>query len=89
VTRGGLPGGRAYRGHEGVLPRGSQARAERPTRCNFEMLGAYISVGFTAAAHELGITETTTRQHLSGLHRRTGCVNAAQAAYLLGRAEEQ
>jgi hypothetical protein len=24
------------------------------------------------------------RQHLSGLYRRTGCVNAAQAAYWLG-----
>ena len=23
-------------------------------------------------------------QHLSGLYRRTGCLNAAQAAYLLG-----
>ena len=37
-----------------------------------------------AAAHELGISETTVRQHLSGLYRRTGCLNAAQAAYLLG-----
>jgi hypothetical protein len=27
------------------------------------------------------------RQHLSGLYRRTGCANAAQAAYLLGKAE--
>ena len=33
---------------------------------------------------ELGISETTVRQHLSGLYRRTGCLNAAQAAYLLG-----
>jgi predicted ArsR family transcriptional regulator len=37
-----------------------------------------------AAAYELGIGETTVRQHLSGLYRRTGCVNAAQAAYWLG-----
>jgi DNA-binding NarL/FixJ family response regulator len=37
-----------------------------------------------AAAYELGISETTVRQHLSGLYRRTGCVNAAQAAYWLG-----
>ena len=37
-----------------------------------------------AAARELGISETTVRQHLSGLYRRTGCVNAAQAAYWLG-----
>ena len=37
-----------------------------------------------AAAHELGISETTVRQHLSGLYRRTGCLNAGQAAYWLG-----
>jgi DNA-binding NarL/FixJ family response regulator len=37
-----------------------------------------------AAAYELGINETTVRQHLSGLYRRTGCLNAAQAAYWLG-----
>jgi DNA-binding NarL/FixJ family response regulator len=40
-----------------------------------------------AAAHELGIGETTVRQHLSGLYRRTGCMDAAQAAFLLGRDE--
>jgi hypothetical protein len=39
------------------------------------------------AAHELGIGETTVRQHRSGLYRRTGCVNAAQAAYWLGAGE--
>jgi DNA-binding NarL/FixJ family response regulator len=37
-----------------------------------------------AAAYELGISETTARQHLSGLYRRTGVLNAAQAAYFLG-----
>ena len=42
------------------------------------------TVSNAAAAYELGITETTARQHLSGLYRRTGCLNAAQAAYLLG-----
>ena len=31
--------------------------------------------------------ETTARQHLSGLYRRTGCLNAAQAAYRLGAGE--
>jgi len=36
-----------------------------------------------AAAYELGITESTARQHLSGLFRRTGCLSAAQAAYWL------
>ncbi len=34
-----------------------------------------------AVAHELGISDTTARQHLSGLYRRTGCLNAAQAAF--------
>jgi DNA-binding NarL/FixJ family response regulator len=49
------------------------------------VLRAYIATGsIAAAAYELGITETTARQHLSGLYRRTGCLNAAQAAYLLG-----
>lgn len=60
----------------------------RPTRRQLETLVAYIDAGsIVAAAHELGIAETTVRQHLSGLYRRTGCLNAAQAAYWLGRAE--
>jgi DNA-binding NarL/FixJ family response regulator len=37
-----------------------------------------------AAAYELGISETTARQHLSGLYQRTGCLYAAQAVYWLG-----
>ena len=58
---------------------------QRPTRRQLEVLWAYIRAGsVAAAAHELGIGETTVRQHLSGLYRRTGCVNAAQAAYWLG-----
>jgi DNA-binding NarL/FixJ family response regulator len=58
---------------------------QRPTRRQLEVLRAYIRAGsVAAAAHELGIGETTVRQHLSGLYRRTGCVNAAQAAYWLG-----
>ena len=58
---------------------------QRPTRRQLEVLRAYIAAGsVAAAAYELGISETTVRQHLSGLYRRTGCVNAAQAAYLLG-----
>ena len=57
----------------------------RPTRRQLEVLRAYIAVGsIAAAAHQLGISETTARQHLSGLYRRTGCLNAAQAAYRLG-----
>jgi DNA-binding NarL/FixJ family response regulator len=58
---------------------------QRPTRRQLEVLRAYIRAGsVAAAAYELGISETTIRQHLSGLYRRTGCVNAAQAAYWLG-----
>ncbi len=58
---------------------------QRPTRRQLEVLRAYIRVGsVAAAAYELGISETTVRQHLSGLYRRTGCLNAAQAAYWLG-----
>ena len=58
---------------------------QSPTRRQLEVLRAYIAAGsIAAAAYELGITETTARQHLSGLYRRTGCLNAAQAAYLLG-----
>jgi DNA-binding NarL/FixJ family response regulator len=57
----------------------------RPTRCQLQVLRAYISAGsIAAAAYEPGISETTARQHLSGLYRRTGCEDAAQAAYLLG-----
>jgi len=60
----------------------------RPTRRQLEVLRAYIAAGsITAAAHELEIAESTARQHLSGLYRRTGCANAAQAAYRLGRAD--
>ena len=59
--------------------------SQRPTRRQLEGLRAYIRAGsVAAAAHELGIGETTVRQHLSGLYRRTGCLNAAQAAYWLG-----
>jgi DNA-binding NarL/FixJ family response regulator len=61
---------------------------QRPTRRQLEVLRAYIRAGsVAAAAHELGISETTVRQHLSGLYRRTGCLNAAQAAYWLGRSD--
>ena len=39
------------------------------------------------AAPELDIAESTARQHLSGLYRRIGCLNGAQAAYWLGRGQ--
>jgi DNA-binding NarL/FixJ family response regulator len=58
---------------------------KEPTRRQVEVLRAYITTGsIKAAASQLGIGETTARQHLSGLYRRTGCLNAAQAAYWLG-----
>jgi DNA-binding NarL/FixJ family response regulator len=57
----------------------------QPTRRQLEVLRAYIRAGsVSAAAYQLGISETTARQHLSGLYRRTGHLNAAQAAYWLG-----
>jgi DNA-binding NarL/FixJ family response regulator len=57
----------------------------QPTRRQLEVLRAYIRTRSVAgAAHELGIGQTTVRQHLSGLYRRTGYVNAAQVAYWLG-----
>ena len=59
-----------------------------PTRRQLQVLRAYIAAGSLAgAAHTLGSAETTASQHLSGLSRRTGCANVAQAAYLLGRAD--
>lgn len=58
---------------------------QRPTRRQVEVLRACIRAGsVAAAAYDLGISQTTARQHLSGLYRRTGCLNAAQAAYWLG-----
>ena len=68
---------------EATMPR--RPSSSVPTRRQLEVLRAYIAAGsVTAAAYELGITETTARQYLSGLYRRTGCLNAAQAAYRLG-----
>jgi len=61
----------------------------KPTRRQLEVLRTYVTTGsIAAAAYQLGISETTARQHLSGLYRRTGCQNAAQAAFMLGRAVE-
>lgn len=63
---------------------------QRPTRRQLEVLRAYIASGSIAGAAEtLDIAESTARQHLSGMYRRTGCLNAAQAAYLLGRSERR
>lgn len=57
----------------------------RSTRRQPKVVRAYLAAGsIAAAACELGISETTVRQHPSGLYRRTGCVNAVQTAYMLG-----
>jgi DNA-binding CsgD family transcriptional regulator len=61
---------------------------QRPTRRQVEVLRAYIDAGSMAeAAQRLDIAAPTVRPHLSALYKRTGCANAAQAAYLLGRAD--
>lgn len=61
----------------------------RPTRRQVDVLRAYVAAGsIAAAAHQLGITETTARQHLSGLYRRIGSVNGVQAAYWLGALDQ-
>jgi DNA-binding NarL/FixJ family response regulator len=61
---------------------------QRPTRRQLEVLRAYVRAGsVAAAAYELGIGETMVRQHLSGLYRRAGCVNAVQAAHWLGASQ--
>jgi hypothetical protein len=58
---------------------------QRPTRYQLEVLRAYIATGSIAlTAHTLEITETTARQHVSELYRRTACLHVAQAAYRLG-----
>lgn len=76
---------RAAEGLARRLPKGRMTPTQRPTRRQLEVLRAYIAAGSIAtAAYELGISETTARQHLSGLYRRTGCLNVAQAAYWLG-----
>jgi DNA-binding CsgD family transcriptional regulator len=61
---------------------------QHPTRRQLEVLRVYIDAGsVAAAAHELDIAPTTVREHLSELYRRTGCANAAQAAYRLACAD--
>ena len=81
--RGRTPIGvaRSTSGWKGVM-----TGRQRPTRRQLEVLRAYIRAGsVAAAAYELGISETTVRQYLSGLYRRW-FLNAAQAAYRLGTA---
>jgi DNA-binding NarL/FixJ family response regulator len=59
------------------VPEGRLMASKRPTRRQLEVLRAYIRAGsVAAAANELSISETTVRQHLSGLYRRTACLKA-------------
>ena len=45
---------------------------------------AYLDAGsHKAAAHRLGISESTSRQRVSQLLRRVGARNAAQAVWIL------
>jgi DNA-binding NarL/FixJ family response regulator len=45
---------------------------------------AYVEMGsHKAAAHRLGISESTSRQRVSQLMRRIGATNAAQAVWRL------
>jgi DNA-binding CsgD family transcriptional regulator len=47
-------------------------------------LFAYLQTGsHKAAAHRLGISESTSRQRLSRLEARVGASNSAQAVWLL------
>ncbi len=47
-------------------------------------LVAYVETGsHKAAAHRLGISESTSRQRVSQLIRRVGAANAAQAVWKL------
>ena len=56
----------------------------RPPRRELVTLLAYLDAGsHKAAAHRLGISESTCRQRVSQLVRRVGARNAAQAAWRL------
>ena len=58
---------------------------QHPTRRQLEVLRAYIAAGsIAAAAYELGISETTARQHLSGLYRRTELIVDVGGTSMLG-----
>ncbi len=47
-------------------------------------LRAYVETGsHKAAAHRLGISESTSRQRVSQLMKRVGATNAAQAVWRL------
>jgi DNA-binding NarL/FixJ family response regulator len=55
-----------------------------PPRRELVTLLAYLDAGsHKAAAHRLGISESTSRQRVSQLIRRVGAGNAAQAVWRL------
>jgi transposase len=62
-------------------------RVQLVPRRELVTLCAYLQTGsHKAAAHRLGISESTSRQRLSRLEERVGATNSAQAVWLL-RAE--
>ena len=65
------------------MPRSVEAVRQRPTRRQLEVLRASIAAGSIAgAAHQLGITETTARQHLSGLVSADGMLERGSGRVL-------
>ena len=59
-------------------------RGTGPPRRELVTLLAYLDAGsHKAAAHRLGISESTCRQRISQLMRRVGARNAAQAVWRL------
>lgn len=72
-------------GQEGSV-RSVPSRATRIPRRELLTLVAYVEAGsHKAAAHRLGIAESTCRQRVSLLMTRVGARNAAQAAWRLRR----
>lgn len=74
---------------DAVVGPSAAGRGPVPRR-EFVVLKAYIEHGsHKAAAHALGIAESTSRQRMSGLHRRIGARTMAQAVWLLRHQLEQ
>ncbi len=59
-------------------------RGTQHPRRELVTLRAYVETGsHKAAAHRLGISESTSRQRVSQLMKRVGATNAAQAVWRL------
>ncbi len=76
--------GHAAGSEPGGTPNFSQKLGTRPPRRELVTLLVYLDAGsHKAAAHRLGISESTCRQRVSQLIRRVGATNAAQAVWRL------